>query len=380
MRIRHAGIRATFLLFIFSVVLVSAQTGTRHEINIPDIDDYQLMKCDFHMHTVFSDGNVWPTIRPQEAWMEGFDAISITDHIEYHPHQDDIPEWYNRAFEIALPVAKSVNLMLVHGAEITRPEPPGHLNAIFLKDVKPLDTKEYIDAVKAAIEQDAFIFWNHPGWKQPGNVSVWYETQEDMYQKGWLHGIEVVNGGHYYANAHKWCLEKGLTMIGTSDVHHPITFNYDIGAGEHRPMTLVLVEERTANGLKQALFDRRTVVYNENTLIGEEKYLKPIFQKSLHIKTPKLVIKGKQSKHVQIYNHSEIDYELVADGDVGGVRFPKELTLKAGKTTLFTVRGTKDNYPTARIENLPYRVNNCKILPDTGMPVKLKIQIQLLSK
>ena len=28
----------------------------RHEICLPQIDDYQLLKCDFHIHTIFS---VW---------------------------------------------------------------------------------------------------------------------------------------------------------------------------------------------------------------------------------------------------------------------------------------------------------------------------------
>ena len=57
----------------------------RHEICLPQIDDYQLLKCDFHIHTIFSDGIVWPSLRVQEAWEEGLDAIAITDHIEGQP-------------------------------------------------------------------------------------------------------------------------------------------------------------------------------------------------------------------------------------------------------------------------------------------------------
>ena len=73
------------LIFLFSFsTLCFSQNRT--EINIPDIPGYLTLKCDFHMHTVFSDGDVWPTVRVQEAWLEGLDAISITDHIEYLPH------------------------------------------------------------------------------------------------------------------------------------------------------------------------------------------------------------------------------------------------------------------------------------------------------
>ena len=52
----------------------------------------------------------------------------------------------------------------------------------------------HLDAVKAAIDQGAFIFWNHPGWKQPDGRALWYAEQEEVFQKGWLHGLEIVNG------------------------------------------------------------------------------------------------------------------------------------------------------------------------------------------
>ena len=45
--------------------------SVRKTINIPNILGYQTLKCDFHTHTVFSDGVVWPTVRIDEAWQEG---------------------------------------------------------------------------------------------------------------------------------------------------------------------------------------------------------------------------------------------------------------------------------------------------------------------
>lgn len=47
----------------------------RNEIRIPDLKGYRTLKCDFHIHTVFSDGTVWPTVRVEEAYREGLDAI-----------------------------------------------------------------------------------------------------------------------------------------------------------------------------------------------------------------------------------------------------------------------------------------------------------------
>src|SRR5512138_3874216 len=118
---------------VIAVLQASIVLGqVRQEIHLPDILGYKTLKCDFHMHTVFSDGLVWPTVRVDEAWREGLDAISITDHIEYQPHKGDIPKNLNRSYDIALPRAKERGILLVKGTEITRDTPPGHFNALFI--------------------------------------------------------------------------------------------------------------------------------------------------------------------------------------------------------------------------------------------------------
>jgi len=71
-------------------------------IRFPDIAGYKTLKCDLHQHTVFSDGSVWPDIRVMEALMDSLDVISLTEHLEYQPHKDDIPHPdRNRSFEFA---------------------------------------------------------------------------------------------------------------------------------------------------------------------------------------------------------------------------------------------------------------------------------------
>ena len=138
------------ILFLLSPPL-SAEV--RHEINFPDLEEYQTITCDLHMHTVFSDGQVWPTVRVTEAWRQGLDAISITDHIEYQPHKDDLLTNHNRPYDLAWGAAKTHGLLLAKGAEITRDTPPGHFNAIFLDDIDPLDTENFLEAIKRANDQ-----------------------------------------------------------------------------------------------------------------------------------------------------------------------------------------------------------------------------------
>lgn len=157
----------------------------RREIKIPNIMGYQTLKCDFHIHTIFSDGIVWPTFRVDEAWEEGLDAIAITDHIEGHPSRAHVGGDHNASYEVALPHAKEKGIILIHGAEITRSMPPGHLNAIFLNDVNPLDTPDPMDAIQAAKDQGAFIMWNHPGWKaQQPDTCLWMKMHQELFEKG----------------------------------------------------------------------------------------------------------------------------------------------------------------------------------------------------
>ena len=106
-------LKVNSLVVITCLLLVAFTTAqAKHKINIPDILGYKTLKCDFHMHTVFSDGTVWPTVRVDEAEREGLDAIAITDHVEYQPKKKDIPTNHNRPYEIALGRAKEKNILI----------------------------------------------------------------------------------------------------------------------------------------------------------------------------------------------------------------------------------------------------------------------------
>ena len=45
-----------------AMCLMSAQAQRRNEIQVPNLNGYTTLKCDFHMHSVFSDGLVWPCL------------------------------------------------------------------------------------------------------------------------------------------------------------------------------------------------------------------------------------------------------------------------------------------------------------------------------
>lgn len=354
---------ALFVVLLQLLLTAFAAAQARYEINFPDIPGYKTLKCDFHMHTVFSDGAVWPTVRVDEAWREGLDAIAITDHIEYQPHKQDIPTNFGRSYEIALPGAKEKNILLIKAAEITRDTPPGHFNAIFLQDIDPLNTKDLIDAAKAAKTQGGFIFWNHPGWKP--EHKGWFDIHSQLYDNKLMNGIEVTNGDSYYPEAHQWAIEKNLTMFGNSDIHPPSLITQTT-AENHRTMTLVFAKERSIDAIKEALVEGRTAVWFEDKLIGREKYLQALFNESIKISKPYHRTKG--TLWVTIRNASAATMDLERAGSQG----PEKLTLPANTTTVLRTSVEQD----AKQAKCSYVVRNLLVAPDKGLPVDLTIDLQ----
>lgn len=129
----------------------------RYNLRIPNIEGYITLKGDFHVHTVFSDGKVWPDQRVKEAWNEGLDVIAITDHIEHRVNKDILISDHNKSYEIAKKEGDAIGMLVVKGAEITRQKPLGHLNALFIQDANKLDVPDPLKAIDEAINQGALL-------------------------------------------------------------------------------------------------------------------------------------------------------------------------------------------------------------------------------
>lgn len=295
------------------------KTKVRNEIRIPDFDGYKTLKCDFHIHTVFSDGLVWPSIRVAEAWQEGLDAIAITDHIEYRPKKDILKGDLNESFRIAQKAGQSIGFIVIKGIEITRQKPLGHLNALFISDAEPMDVKEPMDAIDEAIRQQAFIMWNHPGW--PDDKSTLYPVHEKLIKEGKIHGIEVFNCFEYYPISFDWCKDNNLAFLGNTDIHALVNNEYDL-KNSFRPMTLVLAQNRTEQGIREALFAKRSIAFFNGELAGKAEHLKGLLKASLQIR----IIDDKQ---IEVSNISDITYRATSGG--------KTFTFPAGKTIRMSI-------------------------------------------
>lgn len=354
-----AALAATFCL--------NSQAQKRNEISIPDLDGYVTLKADLHVHTVFSDGLVWPTVRMDEAYREGLDVIALTEHIEYRPHKKDIVADHNRSYELCKKKAKDLGLILLHGSEITRDMPPGHFNAIFLEDSNPLEKDNYMDAFREAKRQKAFIFWNHPGWdRQQPDTTLWMKEHTTLYDGGFMHGIEVANGSLFVPEAIRWCLDKNLTMIGTSDIHQPIQVNYDFAKGEHRTMTLVFAKERTAEAVREALEARRTAVYYRDKLVARRDLMKPLFEKCVSIKEIK---RTENAVTLEMVNNTEIPVQLKKTAHDTRLVYFRNLTLQPHTRHTISIKlqnGIKGG-------DMNFEVTNFIVEPDKGLDYTVKL-------
>jgi len=345
------------ILLIVSVIFTGL--GQRKTINLPDLPGYVTLKCDFHLHTVFSDGNVWPTVRVGEAYRDGLDAISITDHIEYTPKKDYIPVDHNASWKVAEGTARDYNILLVKGTEITRSMPPGHLNALFITDAGALVEDSAYNVIEEAVKQGAFIQWNHPGWKsqQPDGIPRMYDIHYRLLKNKWLHGIEFFNHREYYPLVMTFCKQHNLAVIANSDMHGVISEEYH--GKTNRPMTLVFAKERTLASLKEAMFAGRTLAYFDDMIAGKEEYALPFFHQCISIGKP--FYQNDKSVYFEITNKSDIPFSLV-DGLPGT---PANITLNANSATRVVISKTV-NTP------LAYNVKNII----TGENEVLKVEIK----
>jgi predicted metal-dependent phosphoesterase TrpH len=351
-------------VFFIPVVWSHGEAGSVSEkriMNFPDTTNAKTIISDLHTHSVFSDGHVWPNVRVTEATRDGIDLLAITEHLEYQPHLDHIPHTNrNAAYLEAKKAAKDEDLIVVSGSEITREMPPGHINAIFLQDSNDLlflDKKKIkmarlaieesgeelspqefamaemyalanqwpaVLAVNEANKQKAFVFWNHPGWtaQSPSGVAKLTDMHKTFIASSSLHGIEIVNGDTFSEEAFQIALDNKLTLIGTSDVHDLIDWDYPSELGSHRPVTLIFSEKRNKRSIKKALFERRTVIWFKNILIGESDNLVPLLESILSTKSLgyspgtkilKVELLNNSSANLQLQNMSDFTFRTTSD-------------------------------------------------------------------
>ena len=369
----------TFALLTGLVHPMAAQNESRDPLPVPDVVPYKTLKGDFHLHSVFSDGRVWPTVHVREAWRDGLDVIAFTEHAEYHPNAPDVRIDGNRSFEIARPLAEQLGLLLIRGVEITKPDPPApsvlpegsaHFNALFITDANALNTPDLMQSLRAAKAQHAFVFWDHPRYGVPR--AQWFRPIARAFDEGLFQGMELVNGVDFYDEAYPWIAERQLTILATSDRHDPMPPRT---TGFRRPITLLFVRSADAEGVREALDTRRTAAWLGDDVWGAEEFLRGLWDGAVTVRAevrrtpgagPMIVFQNRSAIAMQIHIRQRPAWLRVGQG-TGVIPERGELALSVG---------LESDAPATTDFMIELDVRNLHTSPGTNLIVRVPLRLQ----
>ncbi|HCC68522.1 MAG TPA: PHP domain-containing protein [Nitrospiraceae bacterium] len=175
---------------------------------------------DLHTHTLLSDGELLPSELVQRAYCLGYEAIAITDHVDFSNIDLVVP----KIAEAIKGMEQHFKIKIIPGAEITH-VPPALIKNLVLQ-ARSLGAKlvvvhgeSIVDTVapgtnRAAIEAGADIL-AHPGLISRDDAIMAREN-----------GVALeltARKGHCLANGHvaSMARECGATIIINTDAHGP---------------------------------------------------------------------------------------------------------------------------------------------------------------
>ena len=380
---RSSPTMTVFLHVLAALLLLETlhAAQVRDPLPVPDLPGYKTLKGDFHIHTVFSDGRVWPTVRVMEAWRDGLDVISLTDHADHHPHAEDVKVDGTRSYALASPLAKQLGLILIPGVEITKTleHGPAHFNALFVTDPNALNVPDLFEALRRARAQGAFVFWNHPQWNIP--KLEWFPPIAAAHQEKLFHGMELVNGEKFYergypsidfyASAYPWIEEKKLTILCNSDIHSPMPSR---AAGGIRPITLLFVRTPDAAGVREALFARRTAAWMGGQLWGAEQFLRGLWQGAVRVENPELSYHPGTPLVLRVHNNSAIPFHFRIRQAPAWFSIETNVIAAEGTSLLFPSINSEAPEGSQRLE-LELELTNLHIGPGRNLVVRLPLSV-----
>ena len=361
-------------------VALRAQAPVRQPLPVPDIPGYHTLKGDFHLHTVFSDGNVWPTVHVQDAWRDGLDVIALTEHAEYHPHESDVNADPARSFAIAKPLADQLGLILVPGIEITKPDPlkaplvlpegSAHFNALFVTDRSALNVPDdLMEALRRAKAQNAFVFWNHPRFRV--SRARWFPPIARAYDAGLFNGMELVNGPDFYDESYAWVDERRLTILADSDAHDTVPPRTPTW---HRPITLLFARTADLDGVRDALMSRRTAAWLGDDVWGADEHLSALWAAAVTMESTTLNRKGGLALRVR--NASAIPMRIAVKQAPEWLVLTPPLQLPAESAAIIRPQLTRDAPAGDQQVELALEVTNRHTGPGRNLVVKVPLTIR----
>jgi len=207
------------------------------------------LRCDFHVHTTYSDGRNSPAEMVLRGRELGLDALAITDHNRYVGSQE------------AIEVAQRLGLGLVcfAGEEVSAPD--WHLLAIGTR--APIERAQAgLAGLRAAVDQVHSLggraYLAHPYWTTSRRHHLPPADYERLLAEGGFDGIELLGDVAWEDNLRslaRWSelgAERAYPVLGNSDTHGAA---HTFGGF----WTLVWAEAPTREAILQAIGERCSV-------------------------------------------------------------------------------------------------------------------------
>lgn len=251
----------------------SAVADQQPRFDFPKVGEYMVLRGDFHMHTINSDGSLTTRDRVEESKELGYDVIAITDH------------GTTKAYRIARYIGDQLGIIVIRGHETGIKSGEHYVVLGVDSSYKPVDSHRwsknkgeetifYQDAMMDIAKHGGLIIWAHPHtglnqctiWGTEQGIIVGAELKNDVVGDRW-NTIES-HGTYWYPNAFEWALKYNWAMLACTDAH---------GKRKSNPaVTLLFVKERSPESVLEAIRARRTIAWFDGMLWGRKALLEDL--------------------------------------------------------------------------------------------------------
>lgn len=180
---------------------------------LPDLYSRNVKKCDFHIHTTYSDGNETPQRTAANYRKKGFDVIAVTDHNVYNASKDtakslefmenfkilpgeEVHNGYARKLHIVSVGSKySVNDIFLDEPERVEAEVAALKGRVEVP--KGVDEEEYLYRVWTYNEikkSGGYAVFPHPFWTWKDSYHVETDMSEAVLKNGLCDAFELLGG------------------------------------------------------------------------------------------------------------------------------------------------------------------------------------------
>ena len=98
--------------------------------------------------------------------------------------------------------------------------------------------------------------------------------------------------------------------MSNSDIHSTESFFEKGSRVDHRPVTLVFAEKRSAEGIRGALDDARTAVWFNNMVLGPKRFVEPLFYNSIEVSSA-FFKDDKGKSYYNLKNNSDFLFHMI---------------------------------------------------------------------